>query len=130
MLIKQILFSDERLTRDNMSFYIVEPTAGTQRTVNLYGSGYTGINYELPETNFVVSVTWAGSEFTRQIRWPNGKVYWSSSTYTDKTTINKILPKGMYFWCENSSYGITTITYADDCIFEIPKEYIEANLIE
>ena len=56
MLIKQILFGDERLTRDNMSFYIIEPTAGTQREVIL-NNGYGINNYELPEAAYVKSIS-------------------------------------------------------------------------
>lgn len=128
MLIKQILFSDERLSRDNMSFYIVEPTAGTQRKVVL-NNGY-GINYELPEAAYVKSISWRSSGYNKRIYWPNGKVYSNTSNTETDRTINKLLPKGMRFWCENSSYGLVSITYIDDCIFEISKEYIEANLIE
>ena len=129
MLIKQILFSDERLTKDNMSFYIVEPTAGTQRTVVL-NNGYGINNYELPEAAYVASISYRSSGYDKRIYWPNGKVYSSVSDTNGDKNINRLLPKGMRFWCENSSYGLATITYVDDCIFEIPKEYIEANLIK
>ena len=129
MLIKQILFGDERLTRDSMSFYIIEPTAGTQREVIL-NNGYGINNYELPEAAYVKSISWRSSGYDKRIYWPNGKVYSNESNTVIDRDINKLLPKGMRFWCENSSYGLTSITYVDDCIFEISKEYIEANLIE
>lgn len=128
MLIKQILFGDERLARDDMSFYIVEPLAGTERTVRL-NNGY-GVNYELPETAYIARVSYRNSGYDKRITYPNGKVYWSSSQTTTDVNIGKILPKGMYFWCEDASYSVATITYVDDCIFEVPKSYIEANLIE